>query len=227
MKAKVAIVAGGTGLVGRELLKQLLADESYVRVIALVRTKMNMDRLPGANKIEQRVIDFANLSDAVDLAEVAQAHVFCTLGTTIKKAGSQRQFRKVDLEYPLQLGKLASLGDADAFAIVTAMGANRDSSFFYNKVKGEVEDGLRALQLRSLHILRPSLILGDRGEFRLAERWGSVLAQAIAPLMVGKLRTYRPIHASTIATGLIRAVKSGKAGVQVLTSGQITALAGK
>lgn len=227
MKGRTAIVAGGSGLVGKELLKQLLSDPSYNKVIVLVRKKMNVDQLRGYEKLDQRVIDFTKLADSLAPADLAHAHVFCTLGTTIKKAGTKQQFRRVDLEYPLQLGKMASSGQADAFAIVTAMGANRDSAFFYNQVKGEVEDGLRAIQLRSLYILRPSLILGDRGEFRLSERWGSVLAQAITPLLVGKLRTYRPIHASAIASGLIRAVKSGKTGVHVFSSQKIAALEGK
>ncbi|OCT14804.1 hypothetical protein A8709_11585 [Paenibacillus pectinilyticus] len=227
MKGQTAIVAGGTGLVGRELIKQLAADSDYDRVIALVRKKTSGENLGGQGKVEQRVIDFNKLGDALKASEIAHAHVFCTLGTTIKKAGSQQQFRRVDLDYPLQLAELASKGQADAFAIVTAMGADRNSAFFYNKVKGEVEDRLRKLRLRAVYLLRPSLILGDRDERRLGEKLGILLSRAITPLMVGRLRTYRPIHESTIATGLIRSAKSGQTGVKVLASDRIAALAGK
>ncbi len=227
MKGRTAIVAGGSGLVGKELIKQLLNDPDYDRIIALVRKKMDLEQANGQAKLEQRVIDFAKLSESLKSSEFAHAHVFCTLGTTIKKAGSKQQFRRVDRDYPLMLAEVASKGQADSFAIVTAMGADRTSSFFYNQVKGEVEDKLRGMRLRALHLLRPSLILGNRGEFRLGEKLGGIVSRAIAPLMTGRLRKYRPIHARTIATGLIRAAKSGKTGVQVLSSDRIASIAGR
>lgn len=222
-----AIVAGGTGLVGRELIGLLLKDQAYTKVIALVRTHIQADHLYGNDKLVQIVTDYSTLDRVIEPSDMEHAHVFCTLGTTIKKAGSQAQFRKVDLEYPMMLGRVASSGKADAFAIVTAMGASLKSSIFYNQVKGEVEEGLKELNLRALYILRPSLILGERDEFRLGEKLGSIVSRAISPLMVGGLRIYRPIHATTIATGLIRSAKSGQTGTHVLMSGQITELARK
>ncbi|NOU89272.1 NAD(P)H-binding protein [Paenibacillus sp. LMG 31460] len=222
-----AIVAGGTGLVGRELIKLLLEDQAYTKVIALVRKNMQISHLRGNEKLVQIVTDFNNLEIVIEQSDMEHAHVFCTLGTTIKKAGSQEQFRKVDLDYPMRLGQMASTGKADAFAIVTAMGANRKSSIFYNRVKGEVEEGLRELKLRALYMLRPSLILGDRDETRLGEKLGSVVSRAISPLMIGRLRTYRPIHAKTIAMGLIQSAKSGQIGSHVLLSAQIAELASK
>ncbi|KRE32976.1 NAD(P)H-binding protein [Paenibacillus sp. Soil724D2] len=222
-----AIVAGGTGLVGRELIKLLLEDQAYTKVIALVRKNMQISHISGSEKLVQIVTDFNNLGAVIEQSDMEHAHVFCTLGTTIKKAGSQEQFRKVDLAYPLKLGQIASAGKADAFAIVTAMGANRKSTIFYNRVKGEVEEGLRELKLRALYMLRPSLILGDRDETRWGEKWGSVVSRAISPLMIGGLRTYRPIHAKTIAMGLIKSAKSGQIGPHVLLSAQIAELASK
>ncbi|KRE60776.1 NAD(P)H-binding protein [Paenibacillus sp. Soil750] len=227
MKGRTAIVAGGSGLVGKELIKQLVNDPDYDKIIALVRKKMDLELPNGQGKLEQRVIDFAKLSESLKSSEFSHAHVYCTLGTTIKKAGSKQQFRRVDRDYPLMLAEVASKGQADSFAIVTAMGADRTSSFFYNQVKGEVEDKLRGMRLRALHLLRPSLILGNRGEFRLGEKLGGIVSRAIAPLMTGRLRKYRPIHARTIATGLIRAAKSGKTGVQVLSSDRIASIAGR
>ncbi|KRF19477.1 NAD(P)H-binding protein [Paenibacillus sp. Soil787] len=224
---KTAIVAGGSGLVGRELIKLLLEDQAYTKVIALVRKNMQISHLSGKEKLVQIVTDFSNLDALIEPSIMEHAHVFCTLGTTIKKAGSQEQFRKVDLAYPMKLGQMASTGKADVFAIVTAMGANRKSSIFYNQVKGEVEEGLRELKLRALYMLRPSLILGDRDETRWGEKWGSVVSRAISPLMIGRLRTYRPIHAKTIAKGLIKSAESGQIGAHVLLSAQIAELASK
>jgi uncharacterized protein YbjT (DUF2867 family) len=216
-----AIVAGATGLVGRELIQLLLEDSFYDKVVALVRNEMRLEH----EKLNQVVTDYSKLEEDLAASVIHHAHVFCTLGTTIKKAKTKEQFRKVDYEYPMKLGELARNYEADAFAIVTAMGASRSSAFFYNQVKGEVEEGLSALGLHSLHMLRPSLILGDRDEIRFGERIGASVSRAIAPIMVGGLRTYRPIHAKTIAAGLIKAAKSGKMGTHILLSAQIVELA--
>ncbi|TXK80998.1 oxidoreductase [Paenibacillus sp. N3.4] len=221
---KTAIVAGGTGLVGHELIQLLLQDRIYEKVIAIVRTNIPTAGLVGHEKLVQWTTDYRHLESVIDPSVVEHSHVFCTLGTTIKKAGTQEQFRKVDFEYPMELGEIALKYGADAFVIVTAMGANRQSSIFYNKVKGEVEEGLRGLGLPSLSILRPSLILGDRREVRIGERMGSAVSRFLAPLMIGGLRTYRPIHARTIANGLIKAAQSGVTGVRVLTSAEIAKL---
>ncbi|MBP1966893.1 NAD(P)H-binding protein [Paenibacillus aceris] len=222
-----AIVAGGTGLVGRELIRLLLEDPAYDKVIALVRKDMQVSHLRGNEKLVQFITDYNRLDSELEPAVMADAHVFCTLGTTIKKAGSQEQFRKVDFEYPMKLGEIASRGKARAFVIVTAMGANSASSIFYNRVKGDVEHGLRSLNLRSLYLLRPSLILGDRDEVRVGEQLGSLVSRAISPLMIGGLRTYRPIHASTIAAGLIASAKMGEPGAHIVLSSRIAELAAK
>ncbi|GFZ78235.1 nucleoside-diphosphate sugar epimerase [Paenibacillus marchantiophytorum] len=220
-----AIVAGGTGLVGSELIQLLLQDRAYERVIALVRTNIQTQHLQGSEKLFQIVTDFNHLDADILASDIEHAHVFCTLGTTIKKAGSQEQFRKVDLTYPLKLAELASVHHAEVFAIVTAMGANSKSTIFYNRVKGEVEEKLRELNLPALYMLRPSLILGDRKEVRAGEMIGSLVSRAIAPLMIGGLRTYRPIQAKVIAAGLIASAKSGRAGAHIMLSSQIAELA--
>ncbi|MFD0698255.1 NAD-dependent epimerase/dehydratase family protein [Paenibacillus sp. GCM10027628] len=216
-----AIVAGGTGLVGGELIQLLLADPFYDRVVALVRRSMNLEHA----KLIQVVTDYDNLEDVLDPSMLLHAHVFCTLGTTIKQAKTQEQFRKVDFEYPMRVGEMVKKHKADAYAVVTAMGANSSSSIFYNRVKGEVEEGLKGLELPALYLLRPSLILGDRSEARPGERMWVLLSRAITPLLIGGLRTYKPIQAKTIATGLINAVKSGGSGVRILSSAQITEMA--
>ncbi|BFT69336.1 oxidoreductase [Paenibacillus sp. P36] len=225
-----AIVAGGTGLVGRELIRLLQEDPRCDKIIALVRRDIQVRHLQGSEKLVQVKTDYSQLEADLGpsvLAAMAGAHVFCTLGTTIKKAGSQEQFRKVDFEFPMKLGEISGAGKADVFAIVTAMGANRASSIFYNRVKGDVEQGLRGLNLRSLYMLRPSLILGDRDKVRVGEQLGSLVSRAIAPLMIGGLRTYRPIQASKIAAGLIACAQKGEAGAHVVLSDRIAELAGR
>lgn len=210
-----AIVAGGTGLVGRELIRLLLEGPRYDKIIALVRRDIQVLHLRGSEKLVQVKTDYSQLDTDLGpavMSVMTGAHVFCTLGTTIKKAGSQEQFRKVDFEFPMKLGEIAGKGKASVFAIVTAMGANSASSIFYNRVKGDVEQGLRTLNLRSLYMLRPSLILGDRDEVRVGEQLGSIVSRAISPLMIGGLRTYRPIQASKIAAGLIACAQMGETG---------------
>ncbi|WP_369426627.1 oxidoreductase [Paenibacillus ehimensis] len=180
--AKQAIVAGSTGLVGRELVSLLLDHPAYDRVITLVRTSSGI-RHP---KLEQRVISFDRLADESAVG-FEGADVFCALGTTIKKAKTREQFRKVDYGYPMELGRLASASGAAQFLIVTAIGADKQSVFFYSRVKGETEDGLRALGLPSLHIFRPSLLLGEREEVRFGERMAALLSRVAGFAMRGPL----------------------------------------
>ncbi|MDF2958450.1 MAG: NAD-dependent epimerase [Paenibacillus sp.] len=213
-----AIIAGATGLIGGELVRILLEDPFYDTIVALVRKETSLVH----NKLVQAVTDYEKLEAGV--TDMAGAHVYCCLGTTIKKAGSKEQFRKVDYEYPMRLGKLALHGGAVEFLIVTAMGANSKSNLFYNQVKGETEDGLKQLGLPSLHIFRPSLLLGDRQEFRLGERIGSAVSGIISPLMAGGLRKYKPIQAITVAKAMLNAAKQDNKGIRVYESDQIEEL---
>jgi uncharacterized protein YbjT (DUF2867 family) len=205
---KTAIVAGATGLIGNELVKYLLDDPYYGRVVALVRKKIQLEH----PKLIQTITDYEDLEPVIK-GDLAGSDLFCSLGTTIKKAKSKEQFRKVDLEYPMKLGRLAAAYKAANFLIVSAMGANAESNIFYSQVKGQVEEGLVQLQLPSLHIFRPSLLLGNRTEARMGEKIGSALSVVAAPLMVGGLRKYKPIHVKVVARGMIQAAKLGNKGV--------------
>lgn len=209
--SRKAIVAGATGLVGRELVHLLLHDPEYEEVMILVRKPVDILH----PKLQTEVIDFDRLKEA-DI-DMVGADVYCTLGTTIKKAGTQEAFRKVDYAYPLVLGQLAKTGDAKRFMIVTATGANASSRIFYSRVKGETEEALKELELRELHIFRPSLLLGDRDEFRTGER----LMGFFAPLFKGPLRAYGPVQAQSVAAAMIRAAKEGLPGVHVHESRDI------
>lgn len=207
-----AVVAGATGLIGKELVQMLLSNPNYVSVTLLVRRPTGLQH----SKLTEKVIDFEQLEHAdVDLSE---ADVFCTLGTTIKKAGTQQAFRQVDYVYPVILGRMAKIQGARQFLIVTSMGANPSSRVFYSRVKGETEEALRELDLPSLQIFRPSLLLGEREEFRLGERFMAVLA----PLFKGPLRKYSPIQGKYVAKSMLRTALEDFSGVHVYESYQIT-----
>jgi uncharacterized protein YbjT (DUF2867 family) len=217
--AKKALIAGATGLIGKEVLALLLADPHYEQVIALVRRPLPIQH----TKLVQQLTDFDHLEEVSELFGGA-ADVFCTLGTTIKAAKTKESFRKVDYEYPVRLAHLAMQNGAHQFLIVTSMGANRDSGIFYNQVKGQVEEEIRGIGLPALHIFRPSLLLGDRAESRLGEQIGSVLARVLTPIMVGGLRKYRPIHVKTVARAMVLTARTQAKGQHVYSSGEIAKL---
>lgn len=206
---RTAVVAGATGLIGKELVQLLLNDAAYRSVTILVRRPTGLEH----PKLVEQIIDFEQLQQAS--VQMDGADVFCTLGTTIKKAGSQDAFRKVDYQYPLSLGQLASRQGARQLLLVSAIGANPSSRAFYNRVKGEVEEALSGLKLPALHILRPSLLLGEREEFRFGERIAASLSGLLFPLFSGPLRKYAPVQASAVAKAMIFAAKSNQAGIHI------------
>ncbi|WP_134685131.1 oxidoreductase [Brevibacillus migulae] len=194
---RTALVAGATGLIGGHLVKQLLDNPAYEKIIAISRRPLGLQH----EKLDHRLIDFNQLEQADELFQVDS--VFCCLGTTIKKAQSQEAFRVVDYEYPLSLGRMAKNHGVSNFLLVSSMGANAQSSIFYSRVKGELEEQLIQLDLPSLHIFRPSLLLGDRQEFRFGEKAGELLAKPLSALLIGKWRKYRPIEAGRVARAMV------------------------
>ena len=213
-----AVLAGATGLIGKALLPFLLNDTSYSSVTVLVRRSTGLTH----PKLQERIVDFARLAE-LDL-DFNGADVYCSLGTTIKKAGSQAAFRKVDYTYPFELAKIAKSRGAQQFLIVTAIGSAVDSKIFYSRVKGEIEADLKQLGLPSLHIFRPSLLLGNREEFRAGERFWTHASKFLLPLFQGPLRRYRPIHDAVVAKAMLLAAKKDLAGVHTYESEQITQL---
>lgn len=209
-----ALLAGASGLVGGELLKQLIASDAYGRVLVLTRRDLGMRmRHP---KLRQVVVDFARLEDVAD--DLRADHVFCALGTTIRTAGSQAKFVEVDMEYPFRLARVAQAGGARHFSIVSALGASKSSPFFYSRVKGEVEDELKAMDWPSLAIFRPSVIGGKRQESRPAERLSQHLLR-LAP------SPWRTVSASDIAAAMVTVALRAPPGVTVVESRKIPAVA--
>ena len=205
---RTTLVVGATGLVGSEIVKQLVADPTVRRVILGVRRPIG-----GLGpRAEARVIDFDRID--ADPSVFAVDQIFCALGTTIRQAGSQEAFRKVDFEYPLAIARAGLRQGARHFLLVSALGANSASSLFYNRVKGELEDQLRSLGYRAVTIARPSLLLGKRDEFRLFERLGMVIGEFIP----GR---YRPVHAAAVARSLVTAARIDAPGLHIVESDEI------
>jgi len=200
-----AVVFGATGLVGSELVRVLLNSKRYSKIIVVARRRLSIVH----PRLEQHLIQFNELNQSpVDW--FSDADVYCTLGTTIKKAGSKKQFEEVDYQYVIELGKLVKRHQAQKMIVITAMGANERSLFFYNRVKGKVERELQQLELPRLHILRPSLIVGSRREFRFAEHMSAMLASWFSFVFVGALKKYRPIHANVIAEAMMKVALTNK-----------------
>jgi uncharacterized protein YbjT (DUF2867 family) len=197
-----AWIFGATGLVGHALVGELCARPEATSVTAFVR------RLEGRTepRFEERVVAFDRLD--LELAGRTATHVFCCLGTTMAKAGSERAFRQVDFDYPLTIARAALAAGAKKFLVVTAVGADPESRIFYNRVKGELERALEALGLPELHVFRSSLILGDRAERRIGERLAMVAARPVGALLVGRLKKYRPIPAMDIARAMVEVALS-------------------
>lgn len=217
-----AFIAGASGLVGRSLLAQLLAAPEYDRVVSLGRRKLEDVSHP---KLQQVVVDFAALDGAV--ADWSCDDAFCCLGTTIRQAGSCEAFRAVDQVAVLAFAWAARRQGARRFFVVTALGADPESRIFYNRVKGETEVALQVLGFETLAIFRPSLLLGQRREFRLGERVMIPLFWLAEPLLLGRLRKYRAIRADVVARALLRcSFGRGGQGLLVFPSDEIQDLGG-
>ncbi len=209
---KTAILFGGSGLVGGFCLDLLLESPIYAKVLSFGRKKLNKEH----EKLEQIEIDFEKLSQYQKL--IQGNDLFCALGTTIKKAGSQEAFRKVDLEYPAEIAKIAVKNGVSQFILVSSAGADSKSNNFYTKVKGELEDIIRELPFWGIHILRPSLLLGDRKESRPLERFGIIVSRGIGFLMGDLLGKYQPVKAEDVAKAMVVEAQSLEGGIKRLTS---------
>jgi uncharacterized protein YbjT (DUF2867 family) len=216
MTTRKALVIGATGLIGGYCLQNLLENSCYSEVIALVRKPVLTPHL----KLEEVVTDFSNLDQ---LSSQLQADdVFCCLGTTIKKAGSQEAFKAVDYSLVVTIAEMMQRQGAQQFVVVSAMGASKDSAVFYNRIKGEMEDALIRLAFPCLKIVRPSLLLGARKEFRLGEKVAILLSPLLSPLLLGSLKKYKPVQARSVAHFMVRiSCEKPVTGVHVYESDMI------
>lgn len=205
---KTVWVVGATGLVGRETVSRLLADPTFSRVVAIVRTRSGIK----APRFEEKLVDFSGLEQALAGSEVDVA--ICCLGTTIKRAGSPERFREVDYDYAMAFARAALAAHVQHLLVVTAIGANARSKARYNRVKGELEQSLAKLSVPQLTIVRPSLLIGERAEVRIGER-------LLAPFSRILPARYRGIRASTVAQALVRLARESTAPRRLVDSAEL------
>jgi len=207
--ARIALVAGATGLVGSALLRRLADDASYREIRVLGRRPPAHE----STKIKFIATDFGDLPSHA--AALAADDVFCCLGTTIKVAGSRPAFERVDYHMVVDLARYAHKAGAKRFLVVSAVGASERSTVFYSQVKGRMESAVRQLPFEAVHIVRPSLLLGERAESRPGEKLGAIVAPLLAPLLVGPLAKYRAVSAEDVAAALLQLARSPAKGAQV------------
>lgn len=206
---RVALLAGGTGLIGSQLLQFLIEDKAYSKVKCLTRNTLPVSH----SKIE--VIK----TDGTDLSKLAPSlvadDVFCCLGTTIKKAKTKEAFRKIDFDYPLDLAKISKSGGAKQFLLISALGADPASSVFYNKVKGEVEEAIATIGFDAYHVFRPSLLLGARAEERSGEDAAKIFFKLFGFLVP---RKYKAIDSAKVARAMLAMASKNENGTSVYES---------
>lgn len=218
IKMRSAVVVGATGLVGSELVKQLCDNPHYISITTLTRRQLDFSH----KKLTQQIVDFDSLQER-DFGYAED--VFCCLGTTRKKAGSREEFEKVDVEYPLRVAQISKKLGANHFIVISAMGANEKSVAYYNRVKGKIEKELIEVEMPRLSIVRPSLLVGKRDEFRVGEKMGEGALKVLNPMFIGPLKKYRSIEAAKVAEAMIWiALYSPRADVTVYESGQLAEL---
>jgi uncharacterized protein YbjT (DUF2867 family) len=216
---KTALLMGATGLVGRKLLKILLSSQQYGKIVVLSRRNIGMED----PKLVQVVTPFDQLEKYQTYFCVDE--VYSCIGTTIKKAKTKENFVKVDYGYALSAAKLAKEAGAKQFLTISAIGANPNSFFFYNIVKGQTERDLMALTIDSLHIFRPSLLLGERKEFRFKEKIGEWAGKLVSFGLIGPLEKYRPIEADRVARSMVFAANTKGTGTHIYESDEIFQMA--
>lgn len=203
------LVIGATGEVGKEVIDALCKNSTVSRITALVRKEVE----PRYSKLTYLEIDFDQL-ESLDLPQVSTA--CCCLGTTMKKAGSRKNFEKVDFEYVVSFAKLAKRLGATQFHVVSSLGASKSSFFFYDRVKGHMEEAIKAMSFISTYVYRPSMLDCDREEKRVFERIGILVFRALKPLMNGSFNHYAIIKTTKVAKGMVDRVNQGFAGYHIV-----------
>jgi uncharacterized protein YbjT (DUF2867 family) len=193
---KSVLIVGSTGLVGSYLLKALESDPRIAKIYSLSRKDT-----PLANEKTTHIkIDF----DKLNLAQIPKIDIaYCCLGTTIKSAGSKEAFKKVDFDYVLSFAQKALSAGAETFCLISALGADPASTIFYNEIKGKIENEIKKLGFKNGLIFQPSLLLGQRAEFRFGEKIAQLMSPLMSPFLIGSLKDYKPIPAETVAHSML------------------------
>lgn len=218
MKKTTALLFGATGLVGNLLLEELVERGIYDVIRIFLRQPTGIS-LPG---VEEVVTDFSNPESLA--GKIKGDDIFICLGTTIKKAGSVANMEKIDRDLPVILASKAFENGVRNIAVVSSIGANPTSGNYYLRIKGEMEEGILKVGLDRVIIARPSMLLGERMEKRTGETVGKVFMKAIKPLLAGKLKKFRAIHASDVARAMIFLIR-GEPGIIIAESDELQRIA--
>jgi len=210
---KTAIILGATGLVGSHITELLLKDKRYSLVKIFHRRSTGINH----KKLEEHIIDFDSLNSWKEL--LTGDELYSAMGTTIKKAGSKDIQYKIDVTYPLKAAEAAAENGVKKYSLVSSAGADKNSRLFYPRIKGELEEAVKDLSFDLLSIMRPSVLDGDRNENRMGETFG-IMAMNILGKIPG-VSKYRPIHARTVAKGMINSLNDHSGGLYVFESEEI------
>ena len=220
MSEKIASIIGATGMIGNYLLEALLKDNYF----GIVRTIVRRPYQKTSEKIEVKLVDF-NDAESFKLALEGCDTIFCCIGTTQKNVkGDKEQYRKIDFDIPLNAARFGKEVGCEKFIIVSSVGANSQSSTFYLRLKGELENAIDAVGLDTVHILQPSMLLGDRVEKRSGENILKNTMKLISGLFFGSIKKYKAIHGKKVATAMLNAAKKNDKGVFKYTYEQIIQL---
>ncbi len=218
MTQQTAILVGASGLVGGHCLNNLLSDTYYRKVVILVRRPLGRTH----PTLEEHVVDFDDMPRVASLLK--GGHLFCSLGTTRRDAGSRAAFKAVDLDLIVSIFRAASQNGISRAVLISTSGAGRYAPLWYCRLKAEMEDRVSQLPFESLNILRPSLFLGKRPRPRLGETIGKPIMLGFFFVYFGPFRKYKPIQASVVAAAMTALAKRGEPGVRILESDRIQEL---
>ena len=213
-----AIIVGSTGLIGSFLMELLVQDENYTQIIALVRTPLKSKN----KKVIYIETDFNNLD--IVASQINGQCLFICVGSTMAKAGSKEAFLKVDYDLPVDVAHIASNNGVKSCMVVSSLGANPESTNYYLQVKGKMEQTIEKLGFEKTVFMRPSLLFGERKEFRLGELIGKFMMKIIGPLFIGPLKKYRGIHAKTVAEAMLKDSLKQISGIKKYESNEIELL---
>jgi uncharacterized protein YbjT (DUF2867 family) len=220
MQSQTAVVLGATGLIGSHVVEELLNDDAFGKVRVLVR-KPYLITHP---RLEIKMADFNNVKDYG--AKMGDGDcIFCCVGTTQQKVkGDREAYRKVDYDIPVNAARVGWVQGFKKYLLVSAVGANVNSSNFFLKLKGEVERDVSSLSFESIHIFQPSMLLGKRNEFRFGELIGKGLMQSLSFLLMGSLHKYKPMQAEQVAKAMVAAAKKETGGVNIYTYNEMKSI---
>ena len=204
MQSLTAVVLGATGFIGEQLVQQLLNDSTFSKVRILVRRPVKLSH----PKLEAEIVNFENLAEYRHKLGRGDC-IFCCIGTTQKKVkGDKNAYRKIDVDIPVNAAKMGKDAGFTNYLLVSAVGADAHSKNFYLRLKGEVEREIADLKFNSFHAFRPSILFGERKEFRLAELLGKGVMQGLSSLFIGNLKKYKGIEGANVARAMVAAAKS-------------------